>query len=122
MTKDEIEKSIKELEKKDSLAKGSISRKRIGGEEYFYHRTRENGKVKEKYILLEDVNSLRAEIEERHRVEKKIRELKMMMTEEEVFLRDITTTSSALSDLSSSVAGWKKRNIFKSLETYIYSS
>ncbi len=35
--------------------------------------------LKEKYIRFEEVDALRAEIEERHRLEKKIRELKMMM-------------------------------------------
>ncbi len=123
ISKDEIDKNLEELEeKKKKLAKGSISRKRIGGEDYFYHRTRENGKVKEKYIRFEELDALRSEIEERHRIEKKIKELKLTEKEERpTFLTDIVI-SDALIDISSSVAGWKKRSIFKSLETYIYSS
>ena len=123
MSKDEIDENIEELEeRKENLAKGSISRKRIGGEDYFYHRTRENGKVKEKYIRFKELDALRAEIEERHRIEKKIKEMKLTEKEERpTFLTDIVI-SDALIDISSSVAGWKKRSIFKSLETYIYSS
>ena len=61
----------------ESLPKGYISIKRIGGKDRFYLQWREQGKVKSKYIKPEDLDELKSQIQERKRLEKELERIKL---------------------------------------------
>ena len=76
MNKEDIER-IKELKEKiQSLPKGYISTKNIGGSIYYYHQWSEGGKKYSKYIPEEELLDLDALIKERQRLEQEIKSLK----------------------------------------------
>lgn len=125
MKRTEYDENLYTLEKeRDSLPSGSISTKRIKGKEYYYHRTYEGKKLKEKYIPRKDVDSLRAGISRRHAIERRIDELreneKPYTPLTEVFLTEVVT-GDYLASLVEPVSGYRKRSIFRSLSSYIYS-
>ena len=66
MGQDELLNKIAELEREIAiLPEGSITKKRINGKEYYYHRITQNGKRSEKYIRFEEIPELSARIEKR---------------------------------------------------------
>lgn len=71
MRREELEKRIA------ALPEGYLSRKMIRGKENWYYQWREDGKLKSKYVSYSDVDSLREQIQERHRLKE---ELKFLST------------------------------------------
>ena len=62
MNQEEAQTRMKELEQQIAeLPVGSITRKTVNGKIYFYQRWSENGKRREKYIPLDDVDRLSIE-------------------------------------------------------------
>ena len=53
---------------------GYISQKNIRGKTSYYRQWRENGKLKSKYIRADELESVRAQIEERKVLEEKLKE------------------------------------------------
>ena len=119
MRKDEIQNLI------ELLPKGSVTRKRIDGKDYYYHRVYEQGKRKEKYIPNEQVDSLRRQIELRKRLVDQLNQDSFMINESEVpFYHDfrcIVKTGTSLRTFSSSVKKFKTRECFDSLKQYLQS-
>ena len=77
MNPTEIQAGIKELETQISnLPAGSVAKKTIKGKEYFYHRITENGKRRELYVPADEVDGLRAQIEQRRELERELRKMK----------------------------------------------
>ena len=57
---------------------GSFGQKQVNGKTYYYHRFREDGKRKERYIPESEVAALRAQIDQRKAVEKQLKDLKKL--------------------------------------------
>ena len=71
MNQEEAQTRMKELEQQIAeLPVGSITRKTVNGKIYFYQRWSENGKRREKYIPLDEVDAFREQIEHRKTLER----------------------------------------------------
>ena len=67
----ELQAKIADLEQQIAeLPAGSVTKKAINGNVYFYHRWTENKKRREKYIPAEEVDSFWEQIERRKGLEK----------------------------------------------------
>ncbi|MBQ8933177.1 MAG: AAA family ATPase [Lachnospiraceae bacterium] len=79
-----IYNQIAEIEREIAvLPEGSITKKKIRGKDYYYHRITRDGKRIENYVSFEQVPDLKEKIEKRKALEKKLRELKRMLPKEE---------------------------------------
>lgn len=71
MERSELQAKIADLEQQIAeLPAGSVTKKTINGNAYFYHRWTEDKKRREKYIPAEEVDSFRKQIERRKGLEK----------------------------------------------------
>lgn len=129
MGQDELLIQIAELEREIALLpEGSITKKKINGKEYYYHRVTQNGKRSEKYVSFEEVPEFTTQIEKRKKLEKEYKKLKALLvpekkyvTEEEVQLA-FRTTVRVGKWLKSQIAitrKYKKRECIKELREYI---
>ena len=72
---------ISELEREIAmLPEGSITKKKVNGKDYYYHRVFQDGKRKENYIRQEDLSKLSSEIKKRKELEKEYKELKLQLS------------------------------------------
>ena len=73
----DLQAKIADLEQQIAeLPAGSVTKKTISGNVYFYHRWTENKKRREKYIPAEEVDSFRKQIERRKGLEKELKVLR----------------------------------------------
>ena len=87
-----IYQKINELEKEIyKLPRGSINKKVIKGNTYYYNRCKENGKIVDKYIPINEVDYFREKINLRKTYEKEIKNLKnqLIVPKKELFKQDI---------------------------------
>ena len=76
MERSELQAKIADLEQQIAeLPAGSVTKKTINGNAYFYHRWTEDKKRREKYIPAEEVDSFRKQIERRKGLEKELKVL-----------------------------------------------
>ena len=123
----ELHAKITELEQQIAeLPAGSVTKKAINGNVYFYHRWTENKKRREKYIPAEEVDSFRKQIERRKALEKELKVLQKQLPKKSVssvsahtFATNIRT-GEALRTFSASVRKYRKRECFRQLHDYIY--
>lgn len=66
-------------EELDKLPKGCLSRKFIGGREYFYLQYRENGKHISQYVPRDQEKLLREQIERRRRLKKSVQHIEQKL-------------------------------------------
>ena len=125
MNPTEIQARINELETQVSnLPAGSIAKKTIKGKDYFYHRQTQNGKRHEKYVPVDDVDDLRAQIKQRKKLELELREMKNLASNSapaQVF--ELTTNArvgEALKGFTESVRGYRKRECFEQLHDFVF--
>lgn len=118
---------ISEIEKQLAvLPKGSISRKKVKGKDYYYHRWTENKKRVEKYLPAEEVDTLREQIERRRTLEAELKELRRKGPKERVaaeLKHDFTASvrvGESLRGYSASVRRYKKRECYQKLHDFIY--
>ena len=123
----ELQAKITELEQQIAeLPAGSVTKKTINGNVYFYHRWTENKKRREKYIPAEEVDSFRKQIERRKRLEKELKVLQKQLPKKSVSAVSAHTfatnirTGEALRTFSASVRKYRKRECFRQLHDYIY--
>ncbi len=111
------------------LPEGSITKKRIKGKEYYYHRVTRDGKRMERYLRFEEVEELRSQIEKRKMLEKELNSLKKLVIskadakkEEENSLTFKTTVrmGKALKSQIAITRKYKKRECIASLREYIF--
>ena len=77
MNQTEIMQRIDDIERELALLPpGNITKKRINGKEYYYHRIIQNKKRTENYIQFDDVELLRNQIEKRKTLETELKTLK----------------------------------------------
>ncbi len=117
---DEVKKLIEEIE---SLPRGYISNKNIGGKERHYRQWKENGKIKSEYIPDDKYEEVKAEIERRKELEKEYKERTgkafSAVAQSENHEMNVIV-GEALKTLVQSVDGWKKRDCYGGIETYLY--
>ena len=123
----ELQAKITELEQQIAeLPAGSVTKKTINGNVYFYHRWTENKKRREKYIPAEEVDSFRKQIERRKGLEKELKVLQKQLPKKSVSAVSAHTfatnirTGEALRTFSASVRKYRKRECFRQLHDYIY--
>ena len=123
----ELQAKITELEQQIAeLPAGSVTKKTIRGNVYFYHRWTENKKRREKYIPAEEVDSFRKQIECRKALEKELKVLQKQLPKKSVSAATAHTfatnirTGEALRTFSASVRRYRKRECFQQLHDYIY--
>ena len=81
----ELQAKIADLEQQIAeLPAGSVTKKTINGNVYFYHRWTENKKRREKYIPAEEVDSFRKQIERRKGLEKELKVLQKQLPKKSV--------------------------------------
>lgn len=115
---------INELEEKIKLLpQGSIGKKSIKGNIYYYHRYNENGKRIEKYIEKNKIKELEENINQRKILEKELKELH----KSNITSKDNTSFYSSirigeeLKKFVNNVKNYKKRELFNEINNYIYS-
>ena len=123
----ELQAKIADLEQQIAkLPAGSVTKKTIGGNVYFYHRWTENKKRREKYIPAEEVDSFRKQIERRKELEKEWKVLQKQLPRKSVSAASAHTFATnirageALRTFSASVRRYRKRECFRQLHDYIY--
>ena len=121
----EIQARIAELETQISnLPAGSVAKKAINGKEYFYHRQTENGKRHETYVPADEVDSLRAQIEQRRALERELRKMKKPApnsTPTQVL--ELTTNvriGETLRSFTELVRSYRKRECFEQLRDFVF--
>lgn len=123
----ELQAKIADLEQQIAeLPAGSVTKKTINGNMYFYHRWTENKNRREKYIPAEEVDFFREQIERRKGLEKELKALQKQLPKKSVSAATAHTfatnirTGEALRTFSSSVRRYRKRECFRQLHDYIY--
>lgn len=126
MENTDIQERIAGLEQEIAqLPKGSISKKTIGGRDYYYRRLNIDGKRKEEYIPADEVEDLRKNIEQRKTLEAELKQLKKIVpapkanAAQHKFITNVQTGQS-LYAYSSSVKNYKKRQCYDVLHNYVY--
>ena len=124
----ELQAKIADLEQQIAeLPAGSVTKKAINGNVYFYHRWTENKKRREKYIPAEEVDSFQKQVERRKALEKELKVLQKQLPKKSVSAASEHTfatnirTGEALRTFSASVRRYRKRECFQQLHDYIYS-
>lgn len=106
---------------------GSIGQKQVNGKTYYYHRFKEDGKRKEKYIPESEVAALREQIEQRKAMEKQLKDLKKLAPKKKAtakthdFITDVRI-GDALRSYSNAVREYKKRSHYQRLHKYVYGN
>ena len=123
----ELQAKITELEQQIAeLPAGSVTKKTINGNAYFYHRWTEDKKRREKYIPAEEVDSFRKQIERRKGLEKELKVLQKQLPRKSVSAASAHTfatnirTGEALHIFSASVRRYRKRGCFRQLHDFVY--
>ena len=123
----ELQAKIADLEQQIAeLPAGSVTKKTIRGNVYFYHRWTENKKRREKYIPAEEVDSFQKQVERRKALEKELKVLQKQLPKKSVSAATAHTfatnirTGEALRTFSASVRKYRKRECFQQLHDYIY--
>ena len=132
MGQDELMNKIVELEREIAiLPEGSITKKRIRGKEYYYHRITINGKRIENYLDFKEVPELKAQIEKRKVLEKQLKKLRLLVVPEEESENGekgqltFKTTVRIGKQLKSQIAltkKYRKRECIKELREYIFGN
>lgn len=114
----QVEKRIAEL------PPGYISRKKIKGKTQHYLQWRENGKLKSKYIPANDVESIQKQIEERKKLQSRLKELQMRYPreKEEVVYETQIVCGRNLKLMTEAVNGFRKRECFEAIQKFLHSA
>lgn len=123
----ELQAKIADLEQQIAeLPAGSVTKKTINGNVYFYHRWTEDKKRREKYIPAEEVDSFRKQIERRKALEKELKVLQKQLPKKSVSAATAHTFATnirigeALRTFSASVRRCRKRECFRQLHDFVY--
>ena len=106
---------------------GSIGQKQVNGKTYYYHRFKEDGKRKEKYIPESEVAALREQIDQRKALEKQLKDLKKLAPKKKAatnthdFITDVRI-GDTLRAYSNAVRKYKKRSHYQRLHDYVYGN
>jgi len=106
-----------------ALPIGYISKKMIRGKLKYYHQWTEDGKLKSKYLSDEACEALRPQIEERRKLQARLKELGKgtSRTKKQSFETNVVS-GDALVALSKGVMAWGKRECYTQLTGYLYGN
>lgn len=108
-----------------TLPVGYISKKNINGKIRYYLQWKESGKMKSQYLREGEVEKMRAKIEERRQLQKRLKELKKKFPVLEEHGQKFETkvrTGSELEGMAASVKGLEKREIYYRIPQYLYGN
>lgn len=114
-----IEKRIAEL------PNGYISKKTINDKTQYYRQWKEDGKLKSKYINAKDVETVREQIEERKKLEEKLKDLQFKYPKnvsEEIRFETNVVYGQELRKLVMPVQSMQKREAYARLQKYVYGT
>ena len=121
---------IAELEREIAvLPEGSITKKKVKGRDYYYHRINKNGHRREEYVRFEEVEELVSQIEERKELEKRLKSYKEMIIPEKdpASVPNVTLTFRTMVRAGRSLRAqieptkkYKKRECISILREYIF--
>ena len=124
---DDINDKIAELEREIAmLPEGSITKKRINGKEYFYHRITRDGKRVENYVSFEKLQSLKEEIEKRKALEKELKDLKLLapkrlkQSADSLNFKTMVRIGNNLESQIALTRKYKKRECISTLRDYVF--
>ena len=130
MLHEDLLKRIDELEREIALLpEGSVTKKKVKGKDYYYHRINKNGKRSEKYISFDEMPILCAETNKRKELEKELKMIKMQTEPQRDIARarknnyTYKTTVRMGKELKSQislVSKYKKRKCYQELREYIF--
>ena len=119
MERSELQAKIADLEQQIAeLPAGSVTKKTINGNVYFYHRWTEDKKRREKYIPAEEVDSFRKQIERRKGLEKELKVLQKQLPRKSLSAASAHTfatnirTGEALRSFAASVLRLSQARVF----------
>ena len=106
------------------LPAGSITKKKVNGREYFYHRWTEEKKRREKYIPADELSDFQKKIEKRKVLERELKEIRRQLpqkkTSDKTMFKTHILKGSTLRRFADSVRDYRKRECFLTLHDYIY--
>ncbi len=108
-----------------TLPAGYISKKNINGKNRYYLQWKENGKLKSQYLREGEVEEIRAQIEERRQLQKRLKELKKKfprLEERGLQFETKVRTGSELAEMAAGVEGLEKREIYHRIPQYLYGN
>ena len=103
------------------LPTGYLSKKNIRGKIQYYRQWRENGKVKSKYVCEADMEQMSAQIEERKRLENRLKELEKQFPQKGNLMEFKTNliTGEELQRIVRNTRPLQKRDCFIHLQRYL---
>lgn len=117
---------MKGLEKRISeLPAGYISKKNIKGKIQYYRQWIENGKLKSKYINVNDVDVVREQIEERRRYEDELKELQLKhpkIIDDNTIFETNVIFGEELINMVEPTKKYRKRDLYIQIQQYIYGA
>ena len=129
MDTNELKKQIDILEKQIAeLPRGSISTKDVKGHKYYYHRWYEEGVRKEKFIPVDNLASLRAQIVQRRELEAQQKKLREQLPktsgkaarENEADYITIVRCGAELRAFMAPALNYKRRECYAQLKDYVF--
>lgn len=134
MTNEEIFNEISEIKREIALLpEGSITKKRVRGKDYYYHRITMDGRRKEIYIPFTELESLTSQIEQRKSLEIRLKEYSSLLAQKDKIKATPTSIASGNRDYRtivrigkqleaqiSIIKKYKKRECVKELREYIF--
>lgn len=129
MNQTEIMQRIHDIEREiELLPPGNITKKRINGKEYYYHRIIRNKIRTENYIQFDDVELLKMQIEKRKALEAELKQLKHSLPVAKATSMKNTAHTFAtyvrigeqLKNFISPVKNYKKRECYSVLHDFVF--
>lgn len=116
------------LKKIDSLPSGGLTTKTIRGKAYTYYQWTENGKQRSRIVKEDEYKNLKQQIEERKTLQSQLSNLENHKTQNSTEAQEETSTfitdvriGKTLEDFTASIKDYKKRELYSTLEQYVYS-
>lgn len=116
------------LKKIDSLPSGGLTTKTIRGKAYTYYQWTENGKQRSRIVKEDEQEYLKQQIEERKSLQSQLSNLENHKTQNSTEAQEETPTfitdvriGKTLEDFTASIKDYKKRELYSTLEQYVYS-
>lgn len=127
MQQADLRREMEELERQIAvLPKGSVVKKTIHNNVYFYHQWTENGKKKSRYLKEGEADAVQEQIARRRELQAQLKKLKAKAPASfahpmsRLTFETNVKTGRQLQAMTGIVRGFQKRDIYRQLEQYIY--
>lgn len=120
----DIYEVMKRLEERiKEFPTGYISKKNIKGKTQYYRQWIEEGKLKSKYINANDVEAVREQIDERKRLEEKLKDLRVKypkVVDDNTVYETNVVLGEDLWNMVEPTKDYKKRDLYAQIQKYVY--